>query len=505
VTVDTVAPVASAVSAVKRADGTAVGSVTNTKAVMLSGTAEAGATVTVLDGTKAVGTAVADASGAWSVTASNLAEGAHNFTTTVTDGAGNTGAPSAVRAVTVDTVAPAPTAAPKFSPDSGPVGDGATNAKNILLSGTAEAGATVKVLDGTKVVGTATADATGAWSLNANNLANGAHNFTTTVTDAAGNTSGASAALNVTVDARPVITSNGGGGTATVKVFEMVKPVTKVAGTDAQPGALTYSIVGGADATKFTIDATTGALAFITAPDYENPTDAGHNNVYDVVVQVTDSDSDSVTQAIAVNVVNLSPEPVYSHGGPTTFLSTAEQEVFYGTGAVDTVSYEAAKAGVTASLANPLVNKGEAGGDFYFSVENLTGSSFADKLVGDARANVLDGGPGGDRLEGGLGSDTASYARATAGVTADLTKSANNTGEAAGDTYLSIENLTGYFPGLRGQGRSDPGLGLGLPGPRRRTEAGGGCHLRRQHVADRADHGGNVPVRHQDSRPVFRR
>jgi hypothetical protein len=167
-----------------------------------------------------------------------------------------------------------------------------------------------------------------------------------------------------------------------------------VVDTDAQPGALTYAIVGGADALAFSIDPNTGALAFKTAPDYESPTDAGHNNVYDVVVQVKDSDGDSTTQAIAVNVINLSPEPVYGHGGPTTFLSTPEREIFYGTGAIDTVSYEAAKAGVTASLSNPLLNKGEAGGDFYFSIENLTGSSFADKLVGDARANVLEGGQG---------------------------------------------------------------------------------------------------------------
>ena len=63
--------------------------------------------------------------------------------------------------------------------------------------------------------------------------------------------------------------------------------VTTVTASDADPGAtLTYSIAGGADAAKFSIDATTGALSFVTAPDHETPADAGGNNVYDVVVQV---------------------------------------------------------------------------------------------------------------------------------------------------------------------------------------------------------------------------
>ena len=62
---------------------------------------------------------------------------------------------------------------------------------------------------------------------------------------------------------------------------------------------------------------------------------------------------------------------------------------------------------------------------------------------GDAKDNVLEGGAGKDALDGGGGSDTASYAQATAGVTADLSKPANNTGDAGGDTYKGIENLLG--------------------------------------------------------------
>ena len=264
-------------------------------------------------------------------------------------------------------------------------------------------------------------------------------------TGTGGNLTGTdSATINITrVNDKPVITSDGGGSAAREYVCENTKFVTRVTATDAETNNLVYSIVGGADAAKFTIDATTGALAFIAAPDYEHPTDAGANNVYDVVVQVSDGNGGTDTQAIAVAVTNNNPEIVSGDGGANSFLASGDWEAFFGFGGSDTVSYATARSGVTANLANILANKGEALGDSYFSIENLTGSAYNDKLTGDSGANVLEGGKGGDQLVGAGGSDTASYEHAAAGITADLTKSSNNTGEAAGDTYTSIENLLG--------------------------------------------------------------
>ena len=55
--------------------------------------------------------------------------------------------------------------------------------------------------------------------------------------------------------------------------------VTTVTATDPDAGAtVTFSVVGGADQNMFTINAATGALSFVTAPDFEAPTDAGANN-----------------------------------------------------------------------------------------------------------------------------------------------------------------------------------------------------------------------------------
>ena len=107
--------------------------------------------------------------------------------------------------MTIDTTAPvAPTIA-SFSTDSGMVGDHITNDNTLTLTGTAEANSTVKVYDGATLLGSALADAGGAWSYSTAALNNGVHAFTATDTLAGLNGPGFGA-LNVTIDtAAPVV------------------------------------------------------------------------------------------------------------------------------------------------------------------------------------------------------------------------------------------------------------------------------------------------------------
>ncbi len=146
----------------------------------------------------------------------------------------------------------------------------------------------------------------------------GTFNVSAGITDGAGNV-GAATILPVTValTTAPFITSNGGGAAATISIAENTAAVTQVAATDPAGLALTYEIVGGADQSQFTINSATGALSFITAPDFESPADAGGNNVYDVTVRVNNSNGDTDTQAIAINVTNVAEAPP---GAPATNL-----------------------------------------------------------------------------------------------------------------------------------------------------------------------------------------
>jgi Ca2+-binding RTX toxin-like protein len=72
----------------------------------------------------------------------------------------------------------------------------------------------------------------------------------------------------------------------------------------------------------------------------------------------------------------------------------------------DTASYETATSYVIADLSSTSSNRGDASGDKYSSIENLTGSAYADTLRGNSGANVLKGGAGADKLYGRDGSDT---------------------------------------------------------------------------------------------------
>lgn len=83
---------------------------------------------------------------------------------------------------------------------------------------------------------------------------------------------------------------------------------------------------------------------------------------------------------------------------------------------------------------------------------NVFGSSIGNFLVGNTENNRLDGregndtlygGAGADSLNGGTGTDTATYSSTASRVVVDLANVSANVGDAKGDTYTGIENVTG--------------------------------------------------------------
>ena len=125
-------------------------------------------------------------------------------------------------------------------------------------------------------------------------------------------------------------------------------------------------------------------------------------------------------------MANVERVDFQGQGGDDTFTvgslagTTITAVLFSGGDGNDTLDASAAAVGITAS--------GGAGND------TLTGGTANDRL---------NGGPGADKLNGGGGIDFADYSTSPTGVTASLANPAINTGEAAGDTYTSIEGLIG--------------------------------------------------------------
>ena len=175
----------------------------------------------------------------------------------------------------------------------------------------------------------------------------------------------------------PKIVSNGGGSSATIHVMENTSFVTDVETWDnvstEENGRLTYKIVGGADRDLFKIDRRTGVLEFKDEPDFENPTDYGRNNVYDVVVKVIDGIGLSDKQRLWVKVTDK-PEPVDSDPNKIDFETDGDGNALSKGQIIDD---EFAALGITVTTDDPVNHPAmifdsanPTGGDFDLATSN---------------------------------------------------------------------------------------------------------------------------------------
>ena len=96
----------------------------------------------------------------------------------------------------------------------------------------------------------------------------------------------------------PEITNN----TANISVEENQTSAFTVTASDADGDSLTFSI-SGTDSSLFTIGETSGTVAFISAPDYESPSDENSDNVYSIIATVDDGTATD-SMMFNINVTN---------------------------------------------------------------------------------------------------------------------------------------------------------------------------------------------------------
>ena len=190
-TIDTTAPAAPTVPDLTDASDTGVSNIdnlTNLATPSFSGTSEPGATITLLEGATVRGTATADGSGNWTVTSNALTAGSHSISAPRPTLPAMLAATSAALTISIDLTAPAVSAPDLLAAsDSGTSStDNITNITTPIFTGTAEAGATVTLLEGSTVLGTTTASGSGSWSITSSALASESHNISARATDAAG-------------------------------------------------------------------------------------------------------------------------------------------------------------------------------------------------------------------------------------------------------------------------------------------------------------------------------
>ena len=142
---------------------------------------------------------------------------------------------------------------------------------------------------------------------------------------------------------------------------------------------------------------------------------------------------------------SLIPDELKDSNNTVTISLGNLNDTYVGTSKNDTVNAGAGDDTVSGGAGDDIL-KGESGNDTLngdIGNDTLLGGDGDDNLSGGVGDDILEGGAGADVYNGGDGIDTASYANATAGISLHLGDLSQNTGDAIGDTFVSIENFTG--------------------------------------------------------------
>ncbi|UTY56220.1 Ig-like domain-containing protein [Massilia sp. erpn] len=314
---------------------------------------EVGATVRLFAGNVQAGSALVDANGNWSVTATGVGAGSNiPFTVEQVDKAGNISARSAALSVSIDRSVVAP-GVPDLAAqsDSGiSASDNLTNAVNPVFTGSGgEAGATIRLYAGTAQVGSGTVDASGNWSVTALNPAAGSNiAFTVDQVDLAGNISAHSAALNVNIDRTgpgPFTDTNGaanqlyagsGYGTSTGVTAKATDAVTGSYSLSYNPGGI------------FAINANTGEITLANS-------NALGQGSYTVTVQAQDAAGNTGSGNYSITAL-----PPYVPNRPP---SAGDDTPYTNTGVRDTTD----RSSLYIAISDLMKNDNDPDGPIYFS------------------------------------------------------------------------------------------------------------------------------------------
>ncbi|MCO6358562.1 choice-of-anchor D domain-containing protein, partial [Roseivirga pacifica] len=230
---------------------------------------------------------------------SGLNDGTLTLSVTLTDASSNVGT-AATDDTVLDTTAPVAPIVTSVSDDTGSsASDGITSDNTPSVNGTAEANATVEVFVGGTSVGTATADASGDWTLaytGVTPLTDGTIAVTANATDAAGNTGANSTAVNVTIDTTAPAAAT----------FNGITNDTGASSTDAIINDMSSVTISGTAEANATFDLTFNGTTFSGLT-----VDGSGNWSMDISNALTEDATETVTVTITDAAGNTSAAATY--------------------------------------------------------------------------------------------------------------------------------------------------------------------------------------------------